>query len=274
MKLTTTTCYASRHGGIEETLMQIYNAGFSGVDLGLAREEEEWAQDTKNFLRKVKASSLMVGQSHGPIDFARRQDPNYTAQHLPMAELAISVAGQAGAPCIVFHPQTCPGLDSQQQMDWNLELFHKLGEKASAAGTKIALENTWGEAGTPCITPEEQIAYFDALNDPKRFTCCADLGHFFYMGHDPAGAIELLGRKRLGVLHIHDNDGRFDQHLMPYFGKIDWAATMKALDKIMYLGNLNMEVVTLNKFVPDANFGAGLRFLEQIGRTLMHLRLG
>jgi len=54
MKLTTTTCYASRHGGIEETLMQIYNAGFSGVDLGLAREEEEWAQDTKNFLRKVQ----------------------------------------------------------------------------------------------------------------------------------------------------------------------------------------------------------------------------
>lgn len=274
MKLTTTTCYSARHGGIEETLMAIYNAGFNGVDLGLFHEDDEWTRDPRDFVRKVKASSLLVGQAHGPIHFTRYGDTAFQDQHMPLAKLAISVAADAGAPCIVFHPQAAPELSPEQQKDWNLGLFRQLGDWAASAGTKIALENTWGPAGTPCTSPEELADYDDALDDRKCFTCCADLGHFFFMGHDPARAIQLLGRKRLGVLHIHDNDGRSDQHLMPYFGKIDWAETMKTLDRIMYLGNLNFEVVSLNKQVPDENFGAGLRFLEQIGRTLMRLRLG
>ena len=49
----------------------------------------------------------------------------------------------------------------------------------------------------------------------------------------------------MGTLHIHDNDGRSDQHLTPGLGNIDWNGFAKALKDICFNGVLNLEVKTL-----------------------------
>lgn len=271
MKLTTSTCYAFRHGGIGKTLNAIRETGFEGVDLGLFREDDEWSTNPQGFLNTVRSSGLFVGQAHAPIAFMRYGQDDYNRLHLPFAEKAIAVAAETGAPCIVFHPVTCQGLSREEQKEWNLSVFQNLGDIAKRHGTKIALENLWGVEDTPCLSPEELCDWFDTLNDTSRFTLCLDLGHFSYMGHAPGEAIRKAG-KRSGVLHVHDNDGRFDQHLMPFFGTTDWTEAMKALREVEYAGNLNFEVVPLNKHVPDEAFAAGLRFLNDIGKTLLCIK--
>jgi sugar phosphate isomerase/epimerase len=42
--------------------------------------------------------------------------------------------------------------------------------------------------------------------------------------------------------HVHDNDGRADDHLLPFDGRIDWAAALIATQKIGYDETLLFEV--------------------------------
>ena len=44
-------------------------------------------------------------------------------------------------------------------------------------------------------------------------------------------------------MHVHDNNGRTDTHLLPYFGTIDWEPFLDALYKIGYGGCFNLETV-------------------------------
>lgn len=42
----------------------------------------------------------------------------------------------------------------------------------------------------------------------------------------------LNGLVRLKVLHINDNRGEWDDHIVPYFGTIEWVPIMKTLEEI------------------------------------------
>ena len=44
------------------------------------------------------------------------------------------------------------------------------------------------------------------------------------------------------MLHLHDNNGFTDQHLIPAQGNIDWPAVFDALDEIGYDGYYNYEL--------------------------------
>ena len=50
-----------------------------------------------------------------------------------------------------------------------------------------------------------------------------DVGHAHILG-DTAEAIETTS-EYLVTTHIHDNRGSSDDHLVPFQGSIDWAAT-------------------------------------------------
>jgi sugar phosphate isomerase/epimerase len=50
---------------------------------------------------------------------------------------------------------------------------------------------------------------------------CFDTGHA-HMAGGVQPAFRML-RDRIAVMHIHDNHGEKDEHLLPYEGEIDWA---------------------------------------------------
>ena len=47
---------------------------------------------------------------------------------------------------------------------------------------------------------------------------------------------------KLIATHLHDNNARSDDHLMPMDGTIDWAGALTAVQKIGYDGPLMFEV--------------------------------
>ena len=69
---------------------------------------------------------------------------------------------------------------------------------------------------------------------------CLDYGHAHLMG-DLGDAVETLSG-HLWTTHVHDNNGKRDDHLVPFSGTIDWDAAMMATQKIGYDGALIMEV--------------------------------
>ena len=74
----------------------------------------------------------------------------------------------------------------------------------------------------------EEMNDFLAYMDQPLFGCCWDVGHGHMRGNPPRDELAALG-KNLTVVHIHDNDGRADQHLAPFFGTIDMDSVMRGL---------------------------------------------
>ncbi|MFT5368069.1 MAG: sugar phosphate isomerase/epimerase [Candidatus Latescibacterota bacterium] len=48
--------------------------------------------------------------------------------------------------------------------------------------------------------------------------------------------------ERLAFLHLHDNQGIKDEHLVPGRGTIDWKRLISDLDRAGYIGPLNFEL--------------------------------
>ena len=58
---------------------------------------------------------------------------------------------------------------------------------------------------------------------------------------DLSDAIEAVGG-HLWTTHVHDNDGRSDEHRVPFAGRIDWDAAIMETQKIGYDGVLTFEI--------------------------------
>jgi sugar phosphate isomerase/epimerase len=68
-----------------------------------------------------------------------------------------------------------------------------------------------------------------------------DVGHVNVGGEDPSDSVR-KAREYLAHVHIHDNDGTKDQHLVPGDGKIDFAPIVKALREVGYDGYVSAEL--------------------------------
>ena len=119
------------------------------------------------------------------------------------------------------------GVTGQEYSDYAVEAaFSSLEELmvfARQRGVEILLENTPNDLATA-----ERLELFNSLTHLK-------LNYVFDTGHAHIGAgigheFEIM-KPRIRSLHVHDNDGKEDQHLFPKSegGSIDWLATMELL---------------------------------------------
>ena len=109
--------------------------------------------------------------------------------------------------------------------------------KEKGYAIRICLENL---IGLFC-TVDELNNLIDRLDD-TCFGICLDTGHLNLKDKDQSGFIRKAG-KRLRALHIADNEGERDQHMMPYAkGNIKWEPVVKALNEIGYSELFNLEI--------------------------------
>jgi|HubBroStandDraft_6_1064221.scaffolds.fasta_scaffold16000_4 sugar phosphate isomerase/epimerase len=133
---------------------------------------------------------------------------------------AIDVAERIPFKYLVQHMGSSRQSNDPRFIDAAFNSLEHLAIFAKQRGVTIALENTPSELGAP-LTLQNFIKETH-LND-LRF--CFDTGHANIEGGIPA-AFESM-REKVVTTHVHDNDGEDDEHLMPYEGKIDWAATLQ-----------------------------------------------
>jgi sugar phosphate isomerase/epimerase len=119
------------------------------------------------------------------------------------------------------------GVTGQEFSDYAIEsAFSSLEELmvfAGQRGVEILLENIPNELATA-----ERLELFNSTTHLK-------LNYVFDTGHAHIGAgieneFEIM-KPRIRSLHIHDNDGKEDQHLFPMSqgGSVDWPGTMELL---------------------------------------------
>jgi sugar phosphate isomerase/epimerase len=148
----------------------------------------------------------------------------------------LDVAQEVGASCVVFHTGIdALNADPDYVRQWAERQARFWEDVMAGRETTLLLENA-GE-GSPAAT----AAAVDALRQ-VRAGVCLDLAHA-HARSLPLGAsaqhlqgappeewiIALAGRIR--CLHLSDNDGRSDQHLVPGRGTMDWPALLGAVER-------------------------------------------
>lgn len=265
---------------IEESLEYIARAGFPAADLSLISVcahgnilgTDRWRTFVDSCGEALARTGLIPCQAHafysqdrdvaiGMDEFQR--DWMLTAR-------TISVAAELGAPWVTVHPvygARLPGMDTEEVFAFNLRYFSDLGETAAKAGIGIAIENM---IQPPFNDPEMILRLLDRLQDDQLFGVCLDTGHANLNGLDIPAVILRLG-SRLRTTHIQDNHGRFDEHVPPYSGDIEWEKVMHAFKHSGYSGAFNFEVPYTTRNIPAIFHDDVIRYVYKLGNYLLSL---
>ncbi len=300
MKLSTETGVLTKAFGAERALRMIAEAGFTAVDFDLYARTFSWEEapfsdpSSDAFIQHFKgvgelaaSLGLEIYMAHAPCCATDCADPAaYPALRQKIAR-SVLAAHFLGCPNLVVHPVMHPdfssGQNAEEAVQVNVDYFSPLAGVLRETGVTLCIENLfWGEYGKPkipnaCSGAEQLSAVIDALNamHGPLFAACLDTGHAAVAGNDPAVMLEQLGG-RVRALHLHDNRGVLDDHLLPGSGIIDWPRFLKVLGAAGFEGTLNFETtVFLQNFIKslydETVPAAALRLLHTTGRRLLVL---
>lgn len=289
MKISCTTDTFMRTFGDEEGLQKIAEAGFDAVDFGMfkypmrgelfASSDSDFESYFKGLREVMEQSGIYAEQTHSPM-------PSYTGDEAEdefifgIQARSIAAASFLGSKHIVIHPcipaQYRYSFYREETKAINMKFYERLTPYLEKYNVRLCVENmfNWDPekkriCPTVCSFAEEMCDYIDTMNKntaSDRFTACLDIGHGNLTGQAPQEMIRILGH-RLGVLHVHDNNGISDQHIAPHMGNIDWLSVMEALREVNYRGVFNFESDSYYVMFQNTLFEAG-KLLCAIGRQL------
>ncbi len=282
MKLSMQTGSMPKNFGERITIEKIAKAGFDTIDYTMNDYENRavFCEEYISCAEKLKSTAENLGcsfnQVHAPFPSAEVGRDEFNEIAFQKLKRSIEFAGILGAKQIIVHPVTFIN-DHQKTLEYNIEFYKKLEDTACRANIKIALENMFWcdeKAGTirpgACGNAEWFCELYDKLN-PENFTCCLDIGHCGLVGERAHHMINSLGHKRLGALHVHDNDFKDDRHTLPFTGSIDFKEVAKALSNINYKGDFTFECAPFLSGFPTDLYDDALKLVFCVGKKLISM---
>lgn len=211
---------------LEERLGLISANGFDGVMLGFSDEYKHTQYELAD------KCGLMTENVHSPFDrmnalWEKRDDSSDIFERT--AE-CIRICSANDVKKVVVHPTD--GMTPPPVTVFGLDNFDKLISIAANHGVRLLFENIQ--------LPQFLDTLFDKFGDSENVAFCYDVGHenCFTKGDDRLTKHGV----RLEALHIHDNDGASDGHMIPFDGCIDFEPFLKKVKSLGYKGALSMEL--------------------------------
>ena len=227
--------------GFEAVEVFATRSHFDYHDPVAVRELKEWLAEAGLSLHSMHApitDAFVNGRVQRNFSTALRDSDGRKATLREM-ETALNISTTIPFSFFVVHlgvpDAQQPGSDDNHR-DAAIRSVEEIHAMAERAGVKVALE----VMGNSLSTASDLIEILDRTFEGTDIGICMDVGHAHILG-DTAEAIETTS-EYLATTHIHDNRGKSDDHLVPFQGSIDWAATIMAFEKIGYDGVLMYEV--------------------------------
>ena len=281
-----------------ESLSTIRDSGFEAIDFNLspyfstttANKEGIYPnlfdQSTEQILsffeplkEALKATGITISQIHAPYPGWFEGNDALNGYLQMVMDKAFAVCQYLGCPAIVVHP--VEGKTSEEEWAFNHAIYQSMIPLVKKyPGVKCCLENLFVHHKGRIIegrlaNADEICRLCDLLNEECGDDCfgiCFDVGHAILTGQNIKEYLKKLGH-RLTILHIHDNNGQADQHLMPYScvtnnkrdTVCDWEEFVQGLREISYRGVLSFETDLCLKIYPLAVRTEVLRLISAIG---------
>ena len=223
-------------------------------------------------------TGVIIGQMHAPFPVWFK-DMDEVNDHIFMAlDKCFAVCEYVGCPAIVVHPVARS--TKEKEWDTNLAIYRRLIPVIKKyKGVKICLENIFGRRANRVIEGRlsnvaDACRMIDILNEEAGgdyFGFCLDVGHANLTSRNIKEYVKELGA-RLTILHIHDNNGADDMHMIPYSylttpstHVCDWEGFVEGLKEINYPGVLAFETFRIFSAYPKAVHTEVLKLISGIG---------
>ncbi len=228
------------------------DCGYNAIDIYLKRvidlsesELDEWIDDMQ---RTIAECGVSVSQCH--LYFGKTDKDNLEEYETKVAK-SMMIADRMGIEWGVVHGidyNSIFGIPLEESIKLNVEFFKRLQEKVKPKTVGLAFENIMR---CDFSSADVLISICEEASKYGKIGVCWDTGHANLSdGVDQAHSIRKLG-EWLKCLHIHDNHGKFDEHILPMMGTIDWRKIMGALRDIDYKGDFVYESGQPTKYLPD-----------------------
>ena len=264
IRIVTTTAVFPPGYPAEDAADRLARLGFEALDMAL----DYWTEPGSPFLGEG-----FRGWAEALRERAERRGIPYTHSHAPGGAesgsaigRSVETAGLLGAGFMVLHPvwQENGGIieDAERFIAVNADAVRPWLDLARECGVTILSENLlWGASKDPRIV----AALVREVNSPA-FGWCFDTGHANCFGFRPDVLRECAVPP--ASLHLQDNHGTSDEHLIPGEGTIDWDGTLDVLAEIGYAGDCVLEAHHQSLDAPDSERDAILCRLLARARDL------
>lgn len=219
-----------------ETIDAIKEAGFKNVFIQWYNKEWEYSQEEQ--LKYARSQGLNVIFAHlGYQKINCIWEENEIGEQLVERYINdIRICKENGIDLVIMHLSS--KFDAPMYNQIGLNRIRKIVEYAESVNVKIAFENT---------KIEGYLEYIFNNIDSDNIGICYDAGHCHAHFKDKFNW-ELF-KDRIFAVHLHDNDGTADQHLMPFDGNIEWKEVISNLKNANYIGPVTLEICYRNEYL-------------------------
>ncbi len=212
---------------MDERLGMISAAGFGSVMMWWGAQESLSRTERVELAQKY---GLEIENVHATTDnlnylWQDEDEGDETAREL---EQEIIDCGSLGIHTIVMHLTN--GITPPPISSVGIRRIDHIISCASKNNVTIAFENTRRAEHTRYVLDNYKA-------DCVKF--CYDCGHENYWTPD-VDWMQLYS-DRVAAVHLHDNKGSSDAHLIPFDGTINWEKIISSLNSSSYSGNITLE---------------------------------
>ncbi len=234
--LTSDVLASFSEAGIESLELCDYHPNFDYTDPEFGAFLRLELRDMEFHLNSIHVHMM----HHDPNSDLASLDANQRQKALGDHKQAVDLAAELGGCILVTHDIVIPDPGEEAGSDRRAAFVRNLGEIAEYAaptGVRLALEN--GGRSSYTRDPERLVSLMKDIGEPN-VGVVIDTGHRNLTG-DPVAALRTVG-PHLITLHLHDNHGERDEHLLPGRGNIAWGEVNEALGDIDYGGVFMYEI--------------------------------
>ena len=205
----------------------IKQAEFKGVFLFYGEDIDEIAKIVRNEGLEIETIHLRFENCNHlwlDTDFGR--------DYINATKKGILAASRNNIKTVVFHISSKNNPPEYNEL--GLKRIREILDFAEEVDVNFAIEN---------LRRLDYLDYiFDNLSSPK-LKFCFDSGHANAFTKNIETFEFEKYKEKLICVHLHDNDGSHDSHLIPFSGNIDFLKLANNLKKINYQGPLTSEVI-------------------------------
>ncbi len=151
-------------------------------------------------------------------------------------------------------------LSAEQKIEENCKAIGELLDYIKGSDMVICLENL---ISTDFVNSVDGLMYFMERFNSKNLGICLDTGHLNLRDKDQVNFIRKAG-KHIKALHLADNEGQRDQHLMPYgCGRVDFVSVIREMKALGYEGLYNLEIPG-ERYAPIEILGYKLDYIKKM----------
>lgn len=237
-----------------ETLNSIKKSGFKNVFIKWYDRDYTLQNKELEYARQLGLNIIFAHLGYDYINDLWNDCGDYLVSRY---KSDIKTCFDNGINLVVMH--LCAGFDAPMYNEIGIRRLKEIASYAEELGVRIAFENTK-------VQGYQEYVLSNIHN--KNVGICFDIGHAHAHFKDKFN-FELF-KDKIFAVHIHDNNGELDEHLIPFDGNIDYKYYLKKLKECNYNGPMTLELY-YTKYYLNTNLDSYYKKGYEVSNTLINM---